>query len=1079
MINLKNVANDTHHTQQQNNAPSNTHQLSADNGGVHDVLHVLSQNQNQQDTQHQANSNNTNVQLHQANSNNTNVQLLQEQLQQKLNNNNNPHPNPNNQIDNSVPNGANDQGIAQVHQQVPQPNEAPSGDHVVSNSNSGTILLAENQTDTNIPVSVDKLQIFADAGNTISPSSSHFIISDNSNYINDHGNYINLSLNPIDNFNPTTQNHNNNNNVSVASNFQNTLFYDAALINFNHPDLLFTSGQAPLHPFEQNFFIRAATFVTNLFINAQKPVVVSNAPRGDFGNFDNSATFVVPIVPLVSHQVQVSTPNTVFGEKSMFEDGHNQLFFVSPSALHPINSSSSAATVTLSTTVTGIFDLNYIMRDAGATVTPMKNGQTLSPGSIVTPPPTPAIPTYPHNFDLTLGGNDVRILHASTTVPTSIDAKVSVPAGAMDIYNIVPSNNTSIMPISDYSLNSTITALSTVMNVNATNQGAIASAGLLINSSDHLATILFNPIRALYYVDTSFVLHGQSTFGILTNFGSVIREGQYDYTKVADVNGDQSSDLLFGSHTIDGAILIYGSMPFPTSFSLANIPANVASTKFITPNPDTVGVPIANGAEPLDGGAALNALYAAGAGVNFIDNFTGRGETDILIEKHSQDYSYNSDIAYVLYGQPNASFPANVQLLPYGDSRLATGIVGLGQDSHGNFVKNINGFTITGPIAHNGTVAPDSFSLKSIGDMNGDGYGDLFALSNNNTAYLIFGHPANSSASSNINLGTDSPYVFKLFTLPDVASSTFVPTINDISSGYLNGDGLSDLLFTSAISVSDLQAQTSPLSKYLTVFTSSSGDALGSILSGAFLTDSFFAKAPLGSAYAYLDHTQYNTSHVLFGLTNQTTLTGFSGIDELVGGPTTQTITEHGNGATDPHLPGVVGSTLIGGSLNTTFDVADAAFHEVRGSATTFNTLILRSGTLDLTKIGNPAAPDLASQADHIVQGIERINLGDSASLIINGEHMLTINNLSQQGTTVGPGNVANLFVASQAGSHQNPNTAPTLTLLGDATHVWGSVKTNIPSIEGVPVSGISLFDASHNQIATVIVENNVHLNVH
>ena len=561
--------------------------------------------------------------------------------------------------------------------------------------------------------------------------------------------------------------------------------------------------------------------------------------------------------------------------------------------------------------------------------------------------------------------------------------------------------------------------------------------------------------------------------------GTLIDEGQYSYVKTGDVNGDSYTDMIFGDPHVASALLLYGpnvlSTSFPTFISLAHVPAPFTDTVFNIPAHDIVGTPISPGTVPLDGGAALNALPNMSAGVNFAGNLLGNGAQDVLVEKFSTNYAFDSDLVYVIYSTPGQNFASSVQLLPFGDSRLSHGIVGI--DANG---LGVHGFTITGPLI-NGKVAPDSISVKPISDINGDGYDDLIALSNNNTAYIIFGHPEIDKGSSNINLGTHSPYALPILNLPNVASSTFVPSIDDIQSGYLNNDGLGSLLFDAAISSSSLLShQTINYANYLTLINNGSTD-LAAVLSGVFLTNSSLSSSgtPFGSVYAFTHPVTgvVDTSHIVMGLNNQSVLTGTTGIDDIIGGNTfNQTLIESHNGTTDPNLPGIVGSTLIGGSGNTTFVVADSVFHEVRGGSG-FNTLTLNSGSLDLTQVPNPSAPTLAQQADHEVVNIEKIILGNQASLTLNTSDVLNDNSNFQKILNP-PGSVSgNLLVAA-------PNsTGTSLNLVNDPQHTWarvGGAGPPGPQIDGHSTSTFESFvNGSTGIAAKVVVESNVAVHIH
>lgn len=864
---------------------------------------------------------------------------------------------------------------------------------------------------------------------------------------------------------------------------------------YNQPsDILFTVNgnpasaspniQANIHPSE-NFFINAASSLTGLFTSGEKAHAQTVAPFNNKVVTLDASSFIAPdlsLIPTISHQAITGNQIAINGEKTIFEDGNNHLFTVSPSALTPFHSTGIMNTLSLHGAATGIVDTPYFMRAAGTSITAITPGGSVNtPGFIVdfflsNPPPAVSGTTKL----LLLQDQDITGQFAIIAqVPASIDAKVSVPANSLLVYN---QNLTSgLLSLSDYSLTSSITSVSGEQNLG--NQGTNSPTGFVINTSLHLAILDFVAASALIDVTTSSQLKAVFSFFTKTaGIGTLIDEGQYSYTKTGDVNGDSYSDMIFGGPGVESAILLYGpsvlNTAFPTFLSLSHVTSPYSATQFNIPQHDIVGTPLADGAIPLDHGAALNALSNTNAGANFAGDLLGNGGQGVLIERFSSNYAFDSDLVYVIYGHSGTNFASSVQLLQYGDSKLNSGIVGI--DNLGNYV---HGFTITGQLNH-GTVAPASFSVKSVGDLNADGYSDLAVLSNNNTGYLIFGHPEINNGSSNINLGTPSPYVLSFLNLPTVAGSALVPTIDDIKSGLLNNDGLGDLLFNFTISSYSLQNQAMNYANYLTSITNKFGTELGTILSGAFLTDSTISPtgAPIGSSYAFINPVTglLDTSHILTGFNNQGILHGTSGIDDLIGGTNSQILLESGKGATNPNLPGVVGSTLIGGNGNTIFEVADTVFHEVKGGIG-FNTLRLDSGSLDLTQVSNPSAASLAQQADHQVFNIARIELGDQVSLTINTDAVLTDNNTPTtllnppSGTVLG-----NLLIAAKTGA-----TGASVTLVNDAQHTWtlqsgpflhppqidGHSLLTYTSVIGAPTSG--------SNAATVVVENNVAVHTH
>ncbi|MBA3661900.1 MAG: hypothetical protein H0W64_09240 [Gammaproteobacteria bacterium] len=875
------------------------------------------------------------------------------------------------------------------------------------------------------------------------------------------------------------------------------------------PQIAFHATVAPAQVLFGNVFTgiieQVSGAITGIFTSTEKPVVKTvTIAGGDPNAFDPTATqpFSVQIVPVIEHEAIASRSSALFGNKLALSDGNNHFFVISQPALHAVHDN-AVETISLTGSAAGIVDNRYVMRTSGANVVTLSNGTTTSPGSLLlNPAANSVVNPEPGNFDLTFAQNAGLRLYESVDVTSSILAKVNIPAGAANTYNIISGSNVNILSITDYSANSTISSL-----IVGENLGKMGHS-LIINASNNYAIIAYSvsPGQGLLYIDSTGKLKGLGLFGVLSNYGAAIDKGIYDYISVADANHDTSSDLLFGNNEANGAMLLYGTFAqlgpngsqtplMPKDFSLANLPAVLSATTFIVPD-HQVGTAIATGTTPIDGGAALNALYNTQSGVNFVGDTNGDGHQDLIISRHSTDYADDSDLTYVIYGQ-SGKFPVNVEMLPFGDVRLKSGIVGQGLDSNGAVVQDVKGFTITGEIADprsGGTIVPNSFSVKSIGDFNADGFSDLFALSNNNTGYVIFGHPSLLTEGSNINLGTASPFVYKLFTLPSVASSTQVPTIDDFKGSPIDGDGFSDLFFSSAVGSTSLTNQTIPLAKYITAFTSNSGVELGGILSGAVLTDGSLNANPFGSAYAFLTSPgHYDTSHIILGLNNQATLDGYSGIDNIIGGTGNQTLYSHGAGTTHANLPGVIGSTLIGGDGNNIFQIQDPVFHKI-SAGTGFDILRLNSGVLDLAHLPNPTAIDLASRASQIVLGIERIELGNDAGLVLNAEAILNMTSYkagagSYNGTQF-PGVAANgnpiqgaaaLLVASLTGGAKDPLHAPTVTFVNDAEHQWNVTAVNTTRYDGqlaTPVTLTAISQAFNNTMSTVLVEANVNIQV-
>ncbi|MES1021308.1 hypothetical protein ABN584_00220 [Gloeocapsa sp. BRSZ] len=243
-------------------------------------------------------------------------------------------------------------------------------------------------------------------------------------------------------------------------------------------------------------------------------------------------------------------------------------------------------------------------------------------------------------------------------------------------------------------------------------------------------------------------LNGSNGFVI---YGSDAFDDAGRSVSAEDINGDGFADLLIGAPDADPnsqdsageSYVVFGkSSGFGASLSLATLNGN---NGFI-----------------LEG---INALDHSGASISNAGDINGDGFGDFLIgarnaDPNGQSYAGQS---YVVFGK-SSGFDTRVNLVTL----------------NGN-----NGFAINGIAAGDGL----GFSVSSAGDVNGDGFADIFigapGASAAGQGYVVFGKSGRFSASLNLAAlnGNNG------FTINGVAGVGAVSNAGDI-----NGDGFADLL---------------------------------------------------------------------------------------------------------------------------------------------------------------------------------------------------------------------------------------------------------------------------------------------
>jgi Ca2+-binding RTX toxin-like protein len=178
----------------------------------------------------------------------------------------------------------------------------------------------------------------------------------------------------------------------------------------------------------------------------------------------------------------------------------------------------------------------------------------------------------------------------------------------------------------------------------------------------------------------------------------------------------------------------------------------------------------------LDGSTGFRLSGAAerdysGYSVASAGDFNGDGFADLIVgARYADPNCYTSGASYVVFGKASG-FAANTDL---------------------SSLDGSTGFKLSGAA----TFDESGFSVASAGDVNGDGFADLFvgapyADPNGNrsgASYVVFGHAGGLAA--NLDLSSlDGSTGFKLSGVGDEGSGSSVA-----SAGDINGDGFADLI---------------------------------------------------------------------------------------------------------------------------------------------------------------------------------------------------------------------------------------------------------------------------------------------
>jgi VCBS repeat-containing protein len=508
--------------------------------------------------------------------------------------------------------------------------------------------------------------------------------------------------------------------------------------------------------------------------------------------------------------------------------------------------------------------------------------------------------------------------------------------------------------------------------------------------------------------DQGFKIQGRDYFGT-------------SVSGIGDVNGDGFADILIGASSdsqggsnAGAAFVVYGSAA-PAALNLSS--GTIAAARGFK----------------IVAGTAYGSLANSVSGVG---DFNGDGVGDFIIGASAMNVTSDGGAAYVIYGKTNAS---TLTLGAGGTIAAANGLIltGNAADSSGFSVSGAgdingdgladvivgapsslsnsngasyvifggatggnlnalvtagNGFKISGSTATNGFQT--GTSVKSAGDVNGDGFADMIVATDSNqaytAAYVVYGSAAPTSMTiSNAALAASKG--FRIF-----SGATTNAVLGEVSSaGDINGDGFADVIVGSNKGASfvvygsatgadvDLTAATIAASKGFKLTYSTANNAttaqdvsFAGDFDGDGLTDLVIAEqsSTTGNVNSYkivFGGTQWLTTPVI----GNGAVTGTTTSEAILGSAANDTLT--GGGGVDRFFAGMGDDTIVLTANDVTqlgnVAAGQAAKASVNGGGG-FDTLRMSGGAaLNLTTITNAGAMGLEENSR--IEGIERIDL--------------------------------------------------------------------------------------------------------
>jgi hypothetical protein len=565
----------------------------------------------------------------------------------------------------------------------------------------------------------------------------------------------------------------------------------------------------------------------------------------------------------------------------------------------------------------------------------------------------------------------------------------------------------------------------------------------------------------------------------------------YDVTAIGDINGDGMDDVLVGLRGIGAVYVLYGN----STGTGASIAYNASGPGALTATA---------GGFAILGPSAANGYF--GYSVSGVGDVNGDGYSDFVVN------SAGSSSAFVVYGGTQNGQTLNIsggtidsargykittlgnhwenKVSGAGDVNgdgLADIIVSDYSHSTATFASDRNGRAVviysnaqgTVPTDLNNIAASQGFKItayasngsggfhevSSVGDVNGDGLGDV-AVITNNRLYVVFGNA--TGAAVNFSNFTAS----QGFTFETNPTMTFTSVA---SAGDMNGDGLSDILVgnggTATTNVFVLYGKTSG-----TPITTGAYDALaiapseGFRINGSADTqfgmdvssagdvngdglDDLIVGAPQTSGFAggysiIFGGTQWVTSSVI----GSGEVSGTNAAEAIVGATGNDTLS--GGGGVDRFFAGLGNDTIV----LTASDVSNLANNTAGGPKALvsggggFDTIRMSGGAaLDLTTISNVGAMGLEENSR--IESIERIDLAtDTASNTLTlqardvrdmaGMNLIRTGSVSADGNTWT--NVTGSALSATTAYHQlviDGSSNDTLVLSPD-TGAWTTVGT-------------------------------------